>query len=68
MNLEIPEELNPMLRAFTVEVLKDRPPNLYQFAFEYFTRIQASRRSQSASGGAAGDGPMSVIIDDEGRL
>lgn len=34
MNLEIPEGLGDLLRDFTVAVLKERPPDLYDFAVD----------------------------------
>lgn len=57
MNLEIPEGLGDLLRDFTVAVLKERPPDLYDFAVDYFSNARDSRRPR--------DVPMYIIVEDD---
>lgn len=57
MNLEIPEGLGDLLRDFTVAVLKERPPDLYDFAVDYFTTARESRRPKEV--------PMYIIVEDD---
>lgn len=57
MNLEIPDGLGDLLRDFTVAVLRDRPPDIYDFAVGYFTKVRENRRPKSV--------PMYVIVDDD---
>uniref|UniRef100_A0A4W5QZ35 cAMP-dependent protein kinase type II-alpha regulatory subunit n=1 Tax=Hucho hucho TaxID=62062 RepID=A0A4W5QZ35_9TELE len=44
MSIEIPVGLKDMLQGYTVEVLRRRPPDLVEFAIQYFTRLQESRK------------------------
>ena len=48
MSFEIPPGLTAMLQDFTVAVLRTKPPDLYKFAAEHFTKLYAQK-----SGGAA---------------
>lgn len=58
MSIEIPVGLTELLQGYTVEVLRQRPPDLVEFAVQYFTRLRDSR-SQDGSGAAAkGKGVM----------
>lgn len=44
MSIEIPAGLTDLLQGYTVEVLQRRPPDLVEFAIQYFTRLQDSRK------------------------
>uniref|UniRef100_A0A8C8HL43 cAMP-dependent protein kinase type II regulatory subunit n=1 Tax=Oncorhynchus tshawytscha TaxID=74940 RepID=A0A8C8HL43_ONCTS len=44
MSIEIPVGLKDMLQGYTVEVLRRRPTDLVEFAIQYFTRLQESRK------------------------
>lgn len=44
MSIEIPAGLTDLLQGYTVEVLQRRPPDLVEFAIQYFTRLQESRK------------------------
>jgi cAMP-dependent protein kinase regulator len=57
MNFEIPDGLGDMLRDFTVAVLRERPPDLYDFAVDYFTKSRDSKKVKTI--------PMYVIVDDD---
>jgi len=57
MNLEIPDGLGDLLRDFTVAVLRDKPPDIYDFAVGYFTKVRENRRPKAV--------PMYVIVDDD---
>lgn len=43
MSIEIPAGLTELLQGYTVEVLRQRPPDLVEFAVQYFTRLRESR-------------------------
>ncbi|KAL0978065.1 hypothetical protein UPYG_G00165480 [Umbra pygmaea] len=42
--IEIPVGLTDLLQGYTVEVLRRRPPDLVEFAIQYFTRLQERRK------------------------
>uniref|UniRef100_A0AAZ3PJ90 cAMP-dependent protein kinase type II-alpha regulatory subunit n=1 Tax=Oncorhynchus tshawytscha TaxID=74940 RepID=A0AAZ3PJ90_ONCTS len=44
MSIEIPAGLMDLLQGYTVEVLRRRPPDLVEFAIQYFTCLQDSRK------------------------
>ncbi|XP_062272594.1 protein kinase, cAMP-dependent, regulatory, type II, alpha, B isoform X3 [Scomber scombrus] len=48
-NIEIPAGLKELLQAYTVEVLRRRPPDLVEFAVQHFTRILESQRKDQAA-------------------
>lgn len=50
MNIEIPPGLTELLQSFTVEVLRQRPPDLLGFAADYFTRRRDAREQEAAGG------------------
>ncbi|XP_051917415.1 cAMP-dependent protein kinase type II-beta regulatory subunit-like [Hippocampus zosterae] len=51
MSIEIPAGLTELLQSFTVEVLRNQPRDLLDFALQYFTRLKdrESRRRRSSS-------------------
>lgn len=63
MSIEIPVGLTELLQGYTVEVLRQRPPDLVEFAVQYFTRLRDTR-SQDGSG-AAKTGGKGVMFDGE---
>jgi len=46
MSFEIPDGLTDLLQDFTVAVLKERPPDLVQFAAEYFNKLKEKNAQQ----------------------
>nr|XP_056717493.1 cAMP-dependent protein kinase type II-alpha regulatory subunit [Euleptes europaea] len=46
MSIEIPPGLTELLQGYTVEVLRHRPPDLLNFAAEYFARLRDARDQQ----------------------
>nr|5H77_A Chain A, cAMP-dependent protein kinase type II-alpha regulatory subunit,Immunoglobulin G-binding protein A [synthetic construct]5H77_B Chain B, cAMP-dependent protein kinase type II-alpha regulatory subunit,Immunoglobulin G-binding protein A [synthetic construct]5H77_C Chain C, cAMP-dependent protein kinase type II-alpha regulatory subunit,Immunoglobulin G-binding protein A [synthetic construct]5H77_D Chain D, cAMP-dependent protein kinase type II-alpha regulatory subunit,Immunoglobulin G-bin len=40
---QIPPGLTELLQGYTVEVLRQQPPDLVEFAVEYFTRLRQQR-------------------------
>ena len=60
MSCEIPDGLADMLREFTVEILREKPGDLYSFAAGYFTRLVDAR---GGSGAASHSLPMYVVVD-----
>ena len=50
MSFEIPPGLTDLLQEFTVNVLRDRPPDLIEFASVYFNRLNDSRKSLGLGG------------------
>ena len=59
---EIPRELQEILLDFTVHYLVEQPGDVVDFALEYFTRQNTSRRSANAVQHSDDD---SMISDDE---
>ena len=41
---DVPTGLADMLQSFTVSVLREKPPDLYQFAAAYFTKAYDERQ------------------------
>ncbi|XP_016372546.1 cAMP-dependent protein kinase type II-alpha regulatory subunit-like [Sinocyclocheilus rhinocerous] len=66
MSIEIPVGLTELLQGYTVEVLRQRPPDLVEFAVQYFTRLRDTR-SQDGDGpaSAAKTGGKGVMFDGE---
>uniref|UniRef100_W5KM98 cAMP-dependent protein kinase type II-alpha regulatory subunit n=1 Tax=Astyanax mexicanus TaxID=7994 RepID=W5KM98_ASTMX len=48
MSVEIPAGLTDLLKGYTVEVLKQRPSDLLDFAVQYFTRLKEQRSADVA--------------------
>uniref|UniRef100_A0A8C6MP13 cAMP-dependent protein kinase type II-alpha regulatory subunit n=1 Tax=Mus spicilegus TaxID=10103 RepID=A0A8C6MP13_MUSSI len=46
-HIQIPAGLMELLQGYTVEVLRQQPPDLVDFAVEYFTRLREARRQES---------------------
>ncbi|KAK2862108.1 hypothetical protein Q5P01_001641 [Channa striata] len=44
-NVEIPAGLKELLQGYTVEVLRQKPPNLVEFAVQHFTQILENQRN-----------------------
>lgn len=51
MSIEIPAGLTELLQSFTVEVLRNQPADLLEFALQYFTRL----KENESRGGAFGN-------------
>ena len=51
MSFEIPPGLTAMLQDFTVAVLRTKPPDLYKFAAEHFTKLYAEKRGSEERAG-----------------
>lgn len=47
-NIQIPPGLTELLQGYTVEVLRRRPPDLVEFAVDYFTRLREARAQTSS--------------------
>lgn len=50
MNIEIPEGLTELLQSFTVEVLRNQPRDLLEFALQYFTNLKDSENRGASFG------------------
>ncbi|CAO2633522.1 cAMP-dependent protein kinase type II-alpha regulatory subunit [Lemmus lemmus] len=46
-HIQIPPGLTELLQGYTVEVLRQQPPDLIDFAVEYFTRLREARAQDS---------------------
>lgn len=42
-HIQIPRGLTELLQGYTVEVLRQQPPDLVDFAVDYFTRLREAR-------------------------
>ncbi|KAM9785652.1 protein kinase, cAMP-dependent, regulatory, type II, alpha A [Neosynchiropus ocellatus] len=51
MSIEIPVGLTELLQGYTVEVLRQRPSDLVDFAVQYFTRLRDTRSQDVAGAG-----------------
>ncbi|XP_029290812.1 protein kinase, cAMP-dependent, regulatory, type II, alpha A [Cottoperca gobio] len=58
MSIEIPVGLTELLQGYTVEVLRQRPSDLVDFAVQYFTRLRDTRSQDVSAGGKTGKGVM----------
>lgn len=59
MEFQIPKGLTELLQGYTVEVLRQRPSDLVDFAVQYFTRLRDSRSQDGSSpSGKPGKGVM----------
>ncbi|KAM6977328.1 protein kinase, cAMP-dependent, regulatory, type II, alpha A [Aplochiton taeniatus] len=58
MSIEIPVGLTELLQGYTVEVLRQRPSDLVEFAVQYFTRLRETRIQDGASNKSGGKGVM----------
>jgi len=63
MSIEIPVGLTELLQGYTVEVLRQRPSDLVEFAVQYFTRLR-DNRSQDGAGAGVKPG-KGVMFDGE---
>lgn len=50
MSIEIPEGLTELLQSFTVEVLRNQPRDLIEFALQYFTQLKDSETKEASFG------------------
>ncbi|XP_076133207.1 protein kinase, cAMP-dependent, regulatory, type II, alpha A [Alosa pseudoharengus] len=66
MSIEIPAGLTELLQGYTVEVLRQRPADLVEFAVQYFTRLRETRSQDGAGSGIpAKSGGKGVMFDGE---
>lgn len=63
MSIEIPVGLTELLQGYTVEVLRQRPADLVDFAVQYFTRLRDTRSLDGANAG--GKTGKAVMFDGE---
>lgn len=64
MSIEIPVGLTELLQGYTVEVLRQRPTDLVEFAIQYFTRLRDTR-NQDGAGSAIKPIGKGVMFDGE---
>lgn len=50
MSIEIPEGLTELLQSFTVEVLRNQPRDLLEFALQYFTQLKENEARAAVFG------------------
>ncbi|XP_043944474.1 cAMP-dependent protein kinase type II-beta regulatory subunit [Protopterus annectens] len=50
MSIEIPAGLTELLQSFTVEVLRNQPGDLLEFALQYFTKLKENQSKGAAFG------------------
>ncbi|CAM4716355.1 unnamed protein product [Leuciscus chuanchicus] len=65
MSIEIPVGLTELLQGYTVEVLRQRPPDLVEFAVQYFTRLRDTRNQDGSGVATAKTGGKGVMFDGE---
>ena len=59
MSIEIPEGLTELLQSFTVEVLRNQPRDLLEFALQYFTQLKDSETKEASFGNDQNSAPRS---------
>uniref|UniRef100_A0A8C8DNE5 Protein kinase cAMP-dependent type II regulatory subunit beta n=1 Tax=Oryzias sinensis TaxID=183150 RepID=A0A8C8DNE5_9TELE len=59
MSIEIPEGLTELLQSFTVEVLRNQPRDLLEFALQYFTQLKDNETKEAAFGNDQNSAPRS---------
>ncbi|CAK6435924.1 unnamed protein product [Pipistrellus nathusii] len=68
-HIQVPPGLTELLQGYTVEVLRRRPPDLVDFAVDYFTRVREARAPAGAPPAAArqpeGPGPGGAEAESE---
>uniref|UniRef100_A0A3Q3NDH1 Protein kinase cAMP-dependent type II regulatory subunit beta n=1 Tax=Mastacembelus armatus TaxID=205130 RepID=A0A3Q3NDH1_9TELE len=57
MSIEIPEGLTELLQSFTVEVLRNQPRDLLEFALQYFTQLKDSEAKEATFGNDQNSAP-----------
>ncbi|XP_034032183.1 LOW QUALITY PROTEIN: cAMP-dependent protein kinase type II-beta regulatory subunit [Thalassophryne amazonica] len=57
MSIEIPEGLTELLQSFTVEVLRNQPRDLLEFALQYFTQLKDSETKEASFGNGQNSAP-----------
>lgn len=60
-HITIPPGLTELLQGYTVEVLRRRPPDLVEFAIEYFSRMREARGPAMAAAPAPAPGPPAAL-------
>lgn len=60
-HITIPPGLTELLQGYTVEVLRRRPPDLVEFAIEYFSRMREARGPAMAAAPAPAPGPPAAV-------
>lgn len=69
-HIQIPRGLMELLQGYTVEVLRRQPPDLVEFAVDYFTRLREARAQVSSPpasppSGSQGLEPSPGVVADE---
>ncbi|KAM8930902.1 cAMP-dependent protein kinase type II-alpha regulatory subunit isoform 2-T2 [Pelodytes ibericus] len=65
MSIEIPAGLTDLLQGYTVEVLRQRPADLVDFAVQYFTRLRETRLQDGAGSAPCRPHTRAVNFDGE---
>ncbi|XP_036189519.1 cAMP-dependent protein kinase type II-alpha regulatory subunit [Myotis myotis] len=65
-HIQIPPGLTELLQGYTVEVLRRRPPDLVEFAIDYFTRVREARAPAAAAAPASAPAPAPAPAPDPG--
>uniref|UniRef100_A0A671XQ87 Protein kinase cAMP-dependent type II regulatory subunit beta n=1 Tax=Sparus aurata TaxID=8175 RepID=A0A671XQ87_SPAAU len=55
--IEIPEGLTELLQSFTVEVLRNQPRDLLEFALQYFTQLKEKETKEASFGNDQNSAP-----------
>ncbi|XP_038282559.1 cAMP-dependent protein kinase type II-alpha regulatory subunit-like [Canis lupus familiaris] len=59
-HIQIPPGLTELLQGYTVEVLRQQPPDLVDFAVDYFTRLREARLQASSPPAAPPSGSQGL--------
>ncbi|XP_035376532.1 protein kinase, cAMP-dependent, regulatory, type II, alpha, B isoform X2 [Electrophorus electricus] len=65
MSVEIPAGLTDLLKGYTAEVLVQRPPDLLEFAVQYFSSLKEQRGAESSARNASRSRVKRAVAFDE---
>lgn len=70
--IQVPDELREVLLEFSISFLLEQPPDVVDFAVDYFTKLQADRKltsgQQEGNGEEAKGDSLEEDEEDEGKL
>lgn len=65
--IQVPDELKEVLLQFSIAYLVEQPPDLIDFAAEYFNKLQANRPEISSTDNLADDQQSINSLDGDGK-
>uniref|UniRef100_A0A1A9ZE04 RIIa domain-containing protein n=1 Tax=Glossina pallidipes TaxID=7398 RepID=A0A1A9ZE04_GLOPL len=63
--IQVPDELREVLLEFSISFLLEQPPDVVDFAVDYFTKLQADRKLASGKQEGNGEEPKGDSLEEE---